>query len=371
MAVIPGFLGPSQLARARSVVRERTINLYPEVHETGTTKSNLWLNRIPAYIPYVILDPGPIRAIFWENGRGFAVSGGYFYEFFANQTCIVRGQVATNSKAASICSNGLNGFQLFVVSGGYGYIFNLVTNTFTQITATAFPFPALWGEFVNAYFVVLSSDRFQISNVSDGLLWDGLDVAQMSQTSDLKVAMRASHTELWFWGGKRTEVWSLTLASRFPFTPNQATPIDHGIDAPDSPVLIDNTVIWVGRDEKGHGIVYKAAGYTPQRISNFALEDVLNRLPRIDDAVGWAESIQGHLNYHLYLPQAETQWVYDAATNLWHEEAILDAKGLTWKPHIGRCHAYGFGKHLVGDRLSGCIYSMELDRHKNQLLVVP
>lgn len=368
MATMPNFLGPSNPARSRNVDGERTINFYPEFKRFGE-KSQIYLYPTPGHIPFVILDPGPVRCIWAENGRCFAISGAYLYEVFAQQTAIVRGQVAEDSKPATICSNGLNGQQLFITSGGLGYIYDLTADTLTQITDSAFPFPALSGAFINSYFIVLSYDKFQLSEIADGLQWSGLDVNQVSMTSDRKIAMVASHTELWLFGTERTEVWSNTNQGNNAFVPNPSAPIDHGIAAAASVALLDNTLFFVARDENGQGMVVRMSGYTPMRISTFALENVINKLPRIDDAIGWTYSQQGHLYYVLYLPKADTTWVYDVATGLWHERAIWDNDLMRWKPHVGRCHTFAFNRNLVGDRQSGAIYELRLDRQYDQLVL--
>jgi hypothetical protein len=42
----------------------------------------------------------------------------------------------------------------------------------------------------------------------------------------------------------------------------------------------------------------------------------------------------------------------------WAERGIWDSARLRWTPHIGRCHCFAFGKHLVGARNTGTIYEM-------------
>jgi len=195
-----------------------------------------------------------------------------------------------------------------------------------------------------------------------------LDVGQMSLSSDQKIAMATYHRELWFFGSKRIEAWVNTGNNAFPFQPIGGAPIDHGIAAPFSAVVMDNTIFWLGADATGGGIVWKASGYTPQRVSTHAVETMLHRLSRFNDAIAWVYSQEGHLFYVLYLPQADTTWVYDVASNLWHERALWDTVTMRWKPHVGITHAYAWGMNLVGDRMSGAIYRMDLDFPWDQLV---
>lgn len=370
MSHYPGFVGPSNVSRSVNFDVERTINLYPEVADAGTPKAKGQLLNTPGLRPFTYLGNGPVRALFEQDGRCFAVAGNQFFEVFGSQTSLSRGLVNADGFPATIQSNGIAGGQIFVVSGMLGYIFTLATNAFTQILDVNFPFPAVMGVYVDSYFIAMEAFnlRFHISELLDGLSWNGLDVASVSESSDNKIAMAVSHRELWLFGRKTTEVWVNTGAANFPFAPIPGVFIEHGIAAPFSAVSVDNTLIWLGQDADGRGVVWRANGYTPARISTYAVERYLNALPRIDDAIAYSYQDDGHSFYVLFLPQAETHLVYDIATGLWHERALWNPDLLVWEPHPSRCHAFAFGKHLVGDRSSGMVYEMALDYYDDDLV---
>src|SRR5690348_17885084 len=50
------------------------------------------------------------------------------------------------------------------------------------------------------------------------------------------------------------------------------------------------------------------------------------------------------------------------------ERTTLDTKTGTENAHRSQCHAYIFGKHLVGDALSGAIYEMAIPDRKSTRL---
>lgn len=370
----PEFIGPSSTMRSRNADAERTVNLYLETIDgggVGKTKSQLY--GTPGIRPFLraldgeeqnALSASPVRALFYQDGRCFAVAGGGFFEIFGNHSAVTRGALAANIRPATICSNGTAGHQLFICSGGHGYIFDLSANTLTEITAPGFPSPALMGGFCDGYFVVLKgqSIQFQISALLNGLSWSGLDVAQVSESSDQVLSMIVDHRELWLFGSKTSSPWFNNGSASFPFAPIQGTFIEGGIVAPFSACKIDNSVFWLDGDMLGAGIVRRAHGYVPQRISSHAVEESLRGL-RLEDAIGWAYQEAGHTFYMLYVPSHETTWCYDVATNEWHERAmwVPVGRGGYWTPDVGRCHAYAFGAHLVGDRSSGCIYEMRSD----------
>lgn len=372
----PGFCGPSYQPRSVNVNAERSINLYPEVVDSGTPKVKTWLVGTPglkSFVNFTVDLGGPVRALWAMDGRAFAVCGEGFYEFFAHQRGKRWGSMAVDGNPATICSSGTAGHQIFVTSGGSGYIFDTSDNSFTKITDPNFPSPCTHGLYVDSYFVALKglSRTFVISEQLDGLSWNGLDVAEMSWSTDNLRAIAASHREIWCFGSQHTQVWYDSGAAAFPFQP-MPTLIEHGILAPYSVVSLDNTLIWLGANALGVGTVWRANGYTPQRISTHAVEYWLSKRDRLHRAIAYAYQEEGHSFFVLAVPESgsredETTWVYDVSTGWWHERATWDEDELRYTPHEGRCHCYAFGRHFVGSRSSGLILEQSLDYYDEDL----
>ncbi len=372
-----GFTGPSN--RDINIIAdcEESINLYCHKIDAGTPKLDGWnLIKRPGYRPFVAIGSGAIKAIFTlagENGRTFAVSGTLFCELYPGKTYVVRGEVETDGNMATISSNGLeDGHQLFITSGGYGYIFDLIDHTLTLITDDNFPYPVSMGTFSSSYFVALKSQSNQInfSALLNGLAWNGLDVARTSLTTDNKIAMIANHAELWLLGNNRSEVWVNTGDRNTPFQPIPGTVIEGGIGAKWSVQRLDNTIWWVSGDERGANMLWTANGYTPQKASSFAIDWELNQQTTTTNSIAWTYQQAGHSFYCLYVPQAKFTYVYDVATGVWHKRALWNDTTIQWEPDVGQCHAYAFGKHLVGDRRIGMIYEMSLDYYDDEIAKV-
>lgn len=356
----PGLPGPTNVARSKMGDDEETINWYPERTDGGTPFHQMPLYPTPGIEPFVRLESAPVRGLFSQDGRCFAVSGNKFYEIFASQTAIERGTVAIDQNPATINSNGSAGNQLFITSGGSGYIYSLTANTLSSAIAEAgFPVPALMGAYLDSYFLALkgTSIQYNWSNLLDGTVWPALNVAQVSQSSDNLVALAVNHREIWLFGTKTTAIWN-NDGGTTTFAPIQAAYLQVGCAASWSVQKFDNSLLWVGLNEDGARVVYRAEGYNPKRISTHAVEVYLAALPRVNDALAWVYQDQGHVFYLLYCPTARHTLVYDAATQLWHKRALWDTTKLRWYPDLGRCHTYCFETHLVGDRQSGTIYDM-------------
>lgn len=301
MVAYPGFLSGSHRVRSRNANAELTYNWIPQ-REPGTPKNPVSLYPTPCVKPFTVLGDGPIRAIFSQAGRTFAVSGSALYEVFASRTATIRGTATADGNPATIWSNGTNGNQLFITSGGIGYIYDLTTNTVAAVTTNSEP--VSMGAYSDGYFFALKaqSNQFTISNLLDGSTWDPLDVFQVSTVSDPVRALIESHREIWLFGEQTTSVWQNTGDADVPFQPIAGVKILQGIAAPFSAVSVDNTILWLGGNEIGNRIVYRADGYNPRRISTYAVEFALDNYPRVDDAIAWPYQMGGHTFYVLYLP---------------------------------------------------------------------
>lgn len=360
----PGFIGPSNTMASLTADAEETINWYLETTSPGLGKSPAYLRPTPGLERFDVLTNGPVTNVFVQDGRGFAIGGPAFEEIFSSGTATLRGTMDIGGRSPTISTNGTAGNQLFITSGGGpGYIYNLTTNAFVLIVDADFLTPSAGGAFFDGYFVNLkeNSRTFQISALEDGTAWDPLDVFEISTASDNIQAMTVAHRELWLFGSQTTQVWADIGDPDVPIQPVPGSLMQQGIWAPDSLQVLDNTVFWLGTSRRGNNIVFRAAGYDPQRISDNSIETYLREQPRTDDAFAWTYSQDGHTFYALSSNSWDKSLVYDVSTGAWHKRALWDSRFMRWLPHLGRCATFGFNRILVGDRLSPAIYDMRAD----------
>lgn len=360
-----GLVGPSYQSQSLNADAQVCQNWYVEHDESGGGKSDFQLYPTPGLILFCALPEKPVRAEAELNGRMFAVGGTKFCEVFANGTYSILGTVDTDSLPASIA---VGPTFLSIASGGSLYFYNLQTATFGQVDTvlgTALQGPVLQVGFADGFFIALikNSQKFQISALEDASIWDPLDIAQVSVFPDNILGMIVDHRELWLYGETKTIPYSDTGNPFFPFEPQPGAIIEQGTIAGFSCVRLDNTTFWLGGDERGSGIAWRAAGYLPARVSNHAVELAWQGYSRIDDVIGYAYQDQGHAFWVLYFPTANKTWVYGVATGMWHERSsrVNQLPGA----HLSRCHVFCFGKHLVGDWASANIYQMAIPRPNN------
>jgi hypothetical protein len=392
-----GFIGGTYQGASPTPDAERAINYYPE-RTAGASENAIVLAPTPGLVTFATLPGTSVGAIYAEpvSGRVFAISGGIFYEVLSGGTYTAYGAIA--SGPYSFASN--NAGQLMISAGGIGYLFTLsgyhntttgvsiAANTLVSIVSLASATACLGSSqcaTIDDYLITLvpHSRQFQISSLLDGTQWDGLDFGAASGGPDNIIAFSAAHRELWLFSQSRVEIYVDDGSANFPFARLSGAYLETGCAAAGSVCRMDNTLFWLGQDERGAGIVWKASGYTPQRISNHSVEWFISEYAAaggLSDATAYAYQDGGHSFYVLHFPSATCEpsatggmtqgvrngatWVYDAATNLWHERAYWSNTGTArWAAHLARCHAYGFNRHLVGDWQSGRIYTLSLDAY--------
>lgn len=358
MAQYPSFIGPGYTSQSKIADCERTVNWYPERIESPGGKAQWVLYPTPGFELFAELGDSPVRGLYTLNGRTFAVGGSKLYELGIGGTATLRGAGLSNpdDRPVTMHSNGDGGHQLFICSGSKGYILDLNTNNLTHVLDGA-----TQGGFIDGFFLALDpqTSTLKISDLEDGTTWDVLQVAQRNAGADRWGAMIVSHKEIWLLGSQSTEVWYNDGGSPFPFAPNPSVFIEHGILAPDSLAICDNAPMWLGQSRDGAGIVYRANGYSPQRVSDHALEYALSTYSTIVDAHAWTYQDQGHSFYVLTFPTAQMTWVFDAATGVWHERGSWNGFRYVGSPVYG--HTFALGHHLVGGRTWGRVYRMAVD----------
>lgn len=351
------FLGPSYESQSPDADCERTVNWYPELLESSGGKTKIALYPSPGYTLFATIPEVNVRSIGTALGRCFALAGTGLYEIDSVGTVTSRGTVATDTQpTAFVCNNRVGG-ELFFASGGNGYVLDLTTHVLTEVlTGTAH-----YVGFIDGYFVALNTttSTLQVSDLNDGLTWNVLMVAQRTTASDPWVSMVVSDRQIHLFGTETTESWYNSGNPDFPFDPIQGSLIRDGVAAPYSTVaLVDNTRIWLTANAEGIGVVKRASGYQPARISTHAVEHAIQQYAVTSDAVAMAYQIEGHSFYLLSFPTARATWVFDTTTTMWHEQGWWDSVNMRFDAIRGRCHCVVFGTHLMGDRVTGGVYSL-------------
>jgi hypothetical protein len=372
---------------------------------TGTT---LWELLAPNANPNkinrgtIVSDGKPVSMAGGAN-QVLIASAGRSYVFSLNQAvtsvavAVGGGSGALPNVATVLCKNNFTPGATPIVTGltaGANTWLNGQTVTVTAATPTQFSFYTAQGAYVavvdsgnlftpvdpsgggnvpvaqvayaDGFFFALVMNvgtpwQISSSNALDATTWQAVNYTIVEEFSDNPIGIFVNQRILWVFGPKGIQPYADTGDFPFPFDVIPGTYIENGLGAPFSVVKLDNSLFWVGADERGTGVVWRMNGFTPQRVSNHAIEYALQSYPTIADAVAYAYQDQGHSFYVLSLPSADKTWVYDVATGSWHERGYWNSQAGVFNRHRAAFHTFNFGMHLVGDPTTGNIYQMSIN----------
>jgi len=354
------ILGSTYVARSVNAADARMVNLFPEVVPEGG-KEPAFLQRCPGLLNLATIGSGPIRGLWTfssDNSTAFVVSGNELYKIDTSYAATLIGSLPGNGPV----SMADNGIQLFIACNGPSYIYNNSTGVFGQIVDVDFPGAVTVG-YIDGYFVFNepNSQRIWVTQLLDGTSIDPLDFASAEGSPDGVVGLIVDHREVWVYGTNTVEVWYDAGTPDFPLQRIQGAFNEIGCISAYTIAKMDNGLFWLGADARGQGIVYRANGYTGQRISTHAVEWQIQQYGNLTDALAYTYQQDGHSFYVLIFPSANTTWVYDVATGAWHERAGWSDGSFT--RHRSNCQMAFNNQIIVGDYQNGNIYAFDLDTY--------
>lgn len=316
------------------------------------TCKNLWPRRLGPTAKNnlaFVLPPGKeLKTTFAKSpGRGiwagdtpliYCVSGDSFYSYDAIGGAVVDRSalpggvtVGNDGQPVMIVSNGFN--QLGICSNEKLYVdsgLGPVEITTPASTTAVPPGNGVAGLcFAGGYGIIFEVDTNNVfvSAINDLTTWDPLDKQVWFATQDRLIQLTVDiNNRLWLWGRKTFEPWQQLAnpGTGFPFGRIPGAGVNSGlsgrfavgmvpqVNGPDQQVFLSN-------NDRGSLAVYTLQGYQPVRISNDAVEEVMNQFAVREDCVLNGYWAPGQRMACLSFPDAGIQMVYDFATGVWHE----------------------------------------------------
>jgi hypothetical protein len=380
------FVGPSYELRSITADAQRSVNLYLETIESEDGESQKQLIGTWGYTTFLTLPTYPIRKHWEVNGRLFVVSGNTLYEVAATGIFNVTGGVGSKFNAIGTLNTASgpigmrdNGFQLCIVDGNNEYIYQLlagqVTNPANEQTTTIAPgtwlvnpaggefFGSYTVAFIDGYFVFSQplSNQFQLSQLFDGTNMSDLDIAQKEGYSDYIVQVFNDHDELYLFGSETTEPWYDSGSNSFPFVKIPGIFIEKGTVAAETVQQFDNTIFFMGKDKRGAGIIYRLNGFTPVRVSTYAVENALRSYGDLTGCTAYTYQEAGHDFYCVNAPNGKSTWCFDAGEKQWHERQYYNPKSRRYERDRIQYHTYVWGLHICSDYQTGQLYVASID----------
>ncbi len=341
----PSFATQSYQHDSLPLSAQRVLNLYGETQPKGT-KAQVALLEPPGIIEAATLGVGPVRGLHTFDGTLYAVSGGSLYSVASNHLVTELGGTIAGSDVVSI---GDNGDQIGIVNGSNGYIYS-PSSGFQLITDTAFN-PADTITFLDGFFLFNRSGTGQFfrSDSLDGTSYDSTAFGTAESQSDDTLAVY-NHKQILLVGGKASiELWHNANSANFPFQRIGGATIERGLAGSFAITDEDETPFILGEDR----IAYRIGGRALRRISTHAIEGAWQGYTTVENVILFAYTWRGHKFICYTFPHIAATFVYDIATNLWHERTSHDRTG----NDLGRWRVNGvakaYNRTYVADAFSG------------------
>jgi hypothetical protein len=412
------FIGPSYHLQNTSFDRQRTVNWIPEVSESGSSKGA----QISQFVPRpglkkILIDfPAP-RGIFQASTNVlYGVFGDALYKFVTdspdpyNWTFTVVSNISIIGGTDRVGMTD-NGYTLFITAGGQVYTYTWNSYAVPQATpdvpnlsggsniiqgfmnpkANPIAYPANappsappdpYGNYVLATSpIFLDSRVIFLKPGTQGFFWTelaspeayGSSFASAESDPEAATGLISHNQEIWVFGRRTIEVWYDSGSSaNLVFARRGNTILSVGCNAPYSISKYGPSLTWLAGDVQGGPVVYTANGYTPQRISTYALEQELAgySITQLDAASAYSMQIDGHQLYVLNVPGASTTWVYDATTSqalqkpMWHEWQSDPGTGVQGR-FLGEQHVFHKGKHVIMHPINGTLFVLDRNYYKD------
>jgi hypothetical protein len=252
------------------------------------------------------------------NGVPYFVIDGKLYSMSTSYALTDHGQI-DGSGRVSMADNGTQ--MLVLVPGGNGFIYNHVTDTFSQITDPDFTANGNPQQvvYIDGYFCLTSdSKKFIVSALNDGLSYNALDFGTAESDPDEIVAPIVFKNQLFIGGSQTIEAFQNIGGADFPFQ-RTGLFLSKGISSPFSIQSIQDTFVFVGAGANESPAIWAFAGNEVQKISTTAIDKELSALTdaQISEIYSWAYAEKGAYFVGFALPG--TTLVYDTISKRWHE----------------------------------------------------
>lgn len=343
------IVGPSGALRSLDASAARSINVFPEINAEGT--ENVALFGAAGFEQVASLG-GTGHGLALRDGVLLAFAGEDVFEIASNGTTTNLGTIAGMGRVRTAS----NGSQLAVASDGVSSAYIVDSSAVTEVT-DADLLPVRDVAFINSRFVFLNEDggQFQWSDLLAGLSYDGLNFATAEGQPDDATGILSDGRQLYI-GGERTIETFYDAGTTFARTPQAVA--SKGVVARDSFVLFDNAPTFLGADDENGVAVYRLVdGFNVARLSTNAVDTAIRGYSETDKAFAFTYSDGGHSFYVLTFPNQAT-WVYDAATQLWHERRSYGQP--VWDVVAVR-RAYG---RLMALTMSGDVVELKPSLHR-------
>lgn len=264
-------------------------------------------------------------------------------------------------------SMATNGRYLVVQrSNGVGSVWDEQTDTFTpsinvednDFTANGNPISVVY---VDGYFLFPTDEKkFIISSLNNPLEYNALDFGSAESDPDEIKGAVVYDNQVFILGSKTIEAFDNVGGAGFPFVRNGLFD-DTGLLAPNSVVLGDDAFRFVGAGKNEGPGIYEFKGNQAVKISNTAIDTVLQDLSDTDlEAIhAFHYGQNGQFFTSFIIDGADECFEFNSMSGRWHQrQSFIDKSMAAWRVS-SISYAYGF--LFAFDRIDGRVGILDED----------
>lgn len=313
------LFGSSMRGYSDAVSRQRRVNCFYDLRQDGDA-SKVIVRGTPGKVRWVTLPNNlPARGMITVGNYMYVPAGGNVYRIDSSGNITsLTGSILNGTNDIEMATSGL---QILVVDGVSGYAINIAAATITTIGDINFPSGCVSVDFLDGKFIAQmpGTKQFNVSASYDCTNWTPLVFGTKEQFPDNLSAVEVLNGVLLLFGTQSLEFWQDAGTSPLQFQRIPASTQTWGLAAHDSRAQINNTLAFLGQNPQGGIQVLILNGYTPTRISNTDLENIISKFSSYMDAVAYTYIVDGHPMYQLTFPTANRSFLWDALTGIWYE----------------------------------------------------
>jgi hypothetical protein len=343
-------LGPTtDSGRSKQQGGARLVNCYAEKTDGGKTAFSI--NTDPGLKLFSTVASGQtIRGAFALGNLVYVVAGETLYTVAGSGIPTAAGVVLGSETVLFSVNRKGTGPQIVITADAVNYV--VENNVLSVIADVDLPPGVHSTAYINGYTLYGVRDgTVYVSAKEEATSVGGLDFFEAERTADGGVRIFVVGEEVWYFGSESLEIFRDSGdGSTQPFRPVLGAGQGQGSGclAKTTVAYLDSTVFWV----TDYRIVVRANGYSPQRISNHAVErdiEAAVKAGTADKIVADVDVREGHQYYFLRHP--DWCWRFDAATDTWQTKTSYQSE--TWNNYL---HFSAFQKNLVCGVSDGKVY---------------
>ena len=348
-------MGGANPARSRAQSVERTLNMYPEAAPSGAYPGVLY--PWPGSKSFGLSTTGTARGLYTHDKTGvvYKVVDSTLYEVNSDG---VETSIGTIVGTGLVLFDSINdtvgniGVKLLITSNTAGYVFDITSNTLTQVTDPSYQAGGSVVQINNFVIWQLLGNQYGVADVGNPLSLQAENISTKLSISDDIVQIYRFNETIYLMGSRSIQPYYIGRTGTNPLINIQSGVMDKGLIERGCVDSNENALYWVGDDK----VLYRTNAYSPDNVTS---PSIAGQLSGYDFTGARVRCLKfDNQNFVLVLTTSGSL-CYCESSNLWVDLGY----GANELPYIGHDVTHAYNKNLILSRLDGKLLELDLDTY--------